>query len=461
MTQRLLTWDPNFINANIDANIDTNIDMTRINLINVNLNPLFCPPNDDLLLFDLKEPKQTKIIYVSSSHMENFTKELLDKYDFDIERLELNYSNILGILDLAKFNTLTYLDCSFNKITNIINIPSTLKYLNTSFNHLKHLDLKCATNLKHLNCGNNFIKTIANIPSTIKCLFANENLLSNQLNLEHCINLEKLNIDLNKLELLHVPHSVEFLWVYDNDIQIIVGIQNCSKLKVFECSNNTNFTNWNNLPDNLETLVCMKCSISKFNKLPTGLCELYCSYNSITNLNNLPPNLVKLVCENVNITNLDNLPCGLKILICSRGWPITHEKYFNNLDNLPESLEELDCANCVKITQLDNLPRGLIKLNCVGTRVTNFYCLPETIKELEIRPDDESELKLCLLPKSLVHLCLHSSHPCKNLKMDDYVKQHLKKVSLSSINTCDVEIIKDMNEFGISVVKYDHRLYID
>ena len=50
--------------------------------------------------------------------------------------LNLSNKNIEGLLDLKNFDILEELDCSDNKITEIINIPYSLKYLNCSNNKI-------------------------------------------------------------------------------------------------------------------------------------------------------------------------------------------------------------------------------------------------------------------------------------------------------------------------------------
>ena len=52
--------------------------------------------------------------------MDNKTIKLLNKYNPNTKILSISNNNICGILDLDNFNLLEELDCSFNKITQII-----------------------------------------------------------------------------------------------------------------------------------------------------------------------------------------------------------------------------------------------------------------------------------------------------------------------------------------------------
>jgi len=64
------------------------------------------------------------------------TYYLLKKYNYNIKRLNISNKNIIGILDLSNFKNLEELDCSNNKISEIINISNSLKYLNCSNNNI-------------------------------------------------------------------------------------------------------------------------------------------------------------------------------------------------------------------------------------------------------------------------------------------------------------------------------------
>ena len=60
------------------------------------------------------------------------TKKILNKYDDDTQKMDISNKNIKGLLDLGEFKKIKILDCSNNKITQIINIPLKLEYLDCS-----------------------------------------------------------------------------------------------------------------------------------------------------------------------------------------------------------------------------------------------------------------------------------------------------------------------------------------
>ncbi len=55
------------------------------------------------------------------------TEYLLSTFNTNLTKLNLSKSNIKGILDLTRFTQLEELECEHNEITQIINLPGTLK----------------------------------------------------------------------------------------------------------------------------------------------------------------------------------------------------------------------------------------------------------------------------------------------------------------------------------------------
>ena len=114
------------------------------------------------------------------------------------------------------------------------------------------------------------------------------------------------------------------------------------------------------LPDNLE-ITELDLSYKNLLVCPdlfryTKLIKLNISHNKITKLDNLPHNLQILICNYNKITQLDNLPINLILLNCSYN-------ELTKLDNLTPSLKKLDCSYN-QITRLDNLQPNLLELFC-------------------------------------------------------------------------------------------------
>ena len=172
--------------------------------------------------------------------------------DEDVTKLDisLKYSFILPCL--KNYTQLIELDCAYNYIHKLPELPDTLRHLNCGMNHL--VLLPKLPNLITLMCGANHIKRLPKLPDTLKKLYCS----SNQLNtLPRLPNLEELSCSENMLVRLKIPDSMKKLYCCKNYID---------NLK---------------LPTNLEILHCVYNVIETL-KLNKELRELECSNNKLT-----------------------------------------------------------------------------------------------------------------------------------------------------------------------------------
>lgn len=105
---------------------------------------------------------------------------------------QFGHGCIYDVIDLYEFNSLVKINCEYNKITKIINICPTVKYL---------------------NCKNNLINQFECLPDDLETLICDDNKISNLNNL-HCglkflscgsnpiVNLDYLPAGLTKLFLI-------------------------------------------------------------------------------------------------------------------------------------------------------------------------------------------------------------------------------------------------------------------
>ena len=82
--------------------------------------------------------------------------QILNKYDKNTKILDISNKKIIGVLCLYKFPNLEELNCSFNKIIEIINLLYSLKYLNCSNNKIVNL-YKLYNDMIGINCKNNLL----------------------------------------------------------------------------------------------------------------------------------------------------------------------------------------------------------------------------------------------------------------------------------------------------------------
>ena len=176
---------------------------------------------------------------------------------YSLEGNIAKYPNFIEIQQLSDYDSIVYINCSYNKITSLpLKLPGSLRVLCCSNNKLTELPLKLPRSLRVLGCYNN-----------------------------------KLNELPSKL-----PESLQTL----------------------DCSNNDLTELPSRLPESLQKLYCSHNKLTELPNLPESLKILYCSGNKLTSLpSNLPGSLQTLYCRNNNLTSLPNLPGSLQSLDCS------------------------------------------------------------------------------------------------------------------------------------------------
>ena len=101
--------------------------------------------------------------------MNYITSDILNYFNRDILELDISNKNIIGPIDLKGFNRLEILCCESNEITEILNLPKTIKYLNCSKNKIKKLNNfdnfdnfdNTQINIIGLNCKSNPLEELS------------------------------------------------------------------------------------------------------------------------------------------------------------------------------------------------------------------------------------------------------------------------------------------------------------
>jgi Leucine-rich repeat (LRR) protein len=160
----------------------------------------------------------------------------IDSLDDSITELNLYDKQLTCLPDLSKFKQLTKLDCGYNQITELNNLPNSITILYCSNNQITELN-NLANSITTLDCYNNQITELNNLANSITTL--------------HCYN--------NQItELNNLPNSITYL----------------------DCNSNQ-ITELNNLPNSITTLNCSYNQITELNNLPNSITELYCLNNQL------------------------------------------------------------------------------------------------------------------------------------------------------------------------------------
>lgn len=75
----------------------------------------------------------------------------LSNFSDDVVEINISHQHIKGVLDFSRFTKLEEIDCAFNKITSLRNLPNTLKKLYCIYNKIKKLN-NLPNSLEILNC---------------------------------------------------------------------------------------------------------------------------------------------------------------------------------------------------------------------------------------------------------------------------------------------------------------------
>lgn len=109
----------------------------------------------------------------------NLQNNLLESFSLSISLKKLQklnlVNNLITDIDLTFVPNVIDLNLSNNQLNEITNIPSTIVILNISHNNITQLDLTGLNNLKSLICNNNKLVSIKNIPKNLQEISYYEN----------------------------------------------------------------------------------------------------------------------------------------------------------------------------------------------------------------------------------------------------------------------------------------------
>jgi hypothetical protein len=229
--------------------------------------------------------------------------------DEDVIKLDISVKH-LRILYLKTYTQLVELDCGYNYIQKLPELPETLRHLNCGMNHLSRLPK--LPNLITLICSTNHIQRLPKLPDTLKKLNCSANLLNT---LPRLPKLEELSCSKNGLDRVKLPDTIKIFYCYSNFIK---NLKLPNYLEVLNCRNNGIETL--ELNKHLRELECSKNKLTHitFNE---SLTEANISYNRIKKISNLPNSILTL---NIKCTDIDECFHIPKQLACiySYGSPI-------------------------------------------------------------------------------------------------------------------------------------------
>lgn len=238
--------------------------------------------------------------------MEN--KVIKNSEEFDnISCYKLDISNKkLYILPHINYNNLIKLNCAYNFLESIDELPPSLIYLDCSHNILQHLPtLPC--NLETLNCNYNSLVDL-NISENLKILNCSNNKIIT-INIPDHNNIKHINCSYNKLITFTKLKKIKTLDIKYNNLKKLYLIS--PLLKHLDCSNN----DLNYLSIKSKIIKNLNCSYNSLKKLPSlqYIEKIICNNNNIKKIK-LGRYIVYLDCGYNGLTTLPILPNSIDYL---------------------------------------------------------------------------------------------------------------------------------------------------
>ena len=184
-------------------------------------------------------------------------------------------------------------------VTGITTLDNFLRYVE-SFAGIKYL-----TNLKTLDCSYNGIKDLSELPDSLETLDCSGNAFKLTELPELPANLITLKCGGNYwlAELPALPAGLKTLDCSSNALASLPSLP--SGLVTLKCAANDELVELPPLPASLETLHCGWCSLTELPALPVSLKSLSCNNNLLAELPALPLSLDNLNCFGNQLSSID------------------------------------------------------------------------------------------------------------------------------------------------------------
>ena len=344
--------------------------------------------------------------YLTKAQLQNLTS------------LDVSNKSISDLTGVSRLTYLKTLNCSYNSLTALPTLPSSLTTLNCRVNQLTALPTLPST-LTALNCGYNQLTALPTLPAGIQTIDASSNRFTSlsiisksslntldvsnntsltslacgynaltSLSYSGCSSLQTLNCSHNQLTTLSAlpatvtvfncsNNSLAFLPTLSRDIQEVnastnkftsITIIGYSSLKTLNLSNDYNLT----------YLDCHNNALTDINLMYCPLQKLDCSHNQLTTLRTLPDDLIDLNCSYNQLTTLPStiIPSGIKTIYAQNN-KLTGLHIYNK-----SSLEVLMVNDNTALTDLRCYHNALTVLNYSGCPLKTLDCSYNQLEEL-------------------------------------------------------------------------------
>jgi Leucine-rich repeat (LRR) protein len=332
-------------------------------------------------------------------------------------------SKMIGSLEGIQYlKNLKELNCSYNQLTSLPSLPSSLTNLNCIWNQLSSLP-SLPSSINGLVCFNNQLRSLPSLPSSLNYLNCENNQITSLPSLPS--SLVVLECGLNQLTGLPIlPSSLQRLYCFGNQL-----------------------TSLPSLPSSLGAIWIQNNQLSSLPSLPSSLRLLHCYGNKLSSLPSLPSSLGELNCSENQLSSLPSLPSSLRVLYCSNN-------QLSSLPSLPSSLQRLYCFGN-QLTNLPSLPSFLFGLNCANNPLNCLPILPNRLDELYVK--GAYILPICTNPSDICQVNAFAKglvyNDANNNGIFDSITETIISNQIINVSPNEWKGISDIN--GTYLVKLD------
>ena len=389
-------------------------------------------------------------------------------------------SNQLTSLDVSKNTKLTGMQCDYNNISELKDLPQTLQWLCCSHNALTSLDLSAYNALTDLYCSDNVLSTL-NLSTAIEELECANNNLNEIGNLSNCTQLERLDCSGNTFVNLRLvgysqltelichsnPNLTELQCKFNRKLTSL-NLFNVPKLTTLTCTSNNELTRINFI--GCSALKTLDCSSNLLQTLDLSQCsqlvKVNCSWNrQIASLNLSGCTLLEELSCSIN--NLEELDISAQTILRELSCSSNKIKSLNL--NIPASLQSLSCggnkltslnlSGYTKLTSLSCSGNDISSLNLTGcTNLHSLYCNENKLSSLNLTNCTNLGSLDCS-KNNLTSITMPTS--CNQLS---YVRCYANRLRGSAMNQLVAALptleVNEMDEFGNPIYGEDYGRFV-
>lgn len=238
----ILKYNDGYDNISFIGKIDKLIidsKYNKLNLFKLECNTMIYKNQSNNSIINHILPHNLKILICCSNSLTNLPNDLPN----NITELYCGNNKLKLLPNIILLNKLKILECSYNELTFLPNLPNSLEKLYCFNNKLTDL-YNIPNSLIEFNCSYNQLTLLHNLPDSLKILYCYNNKL-NSLMLPNFI--EEIYCSNNEIDSLNyfMPKTIKTFYINNNKIQILPKLSN--ELRNLTCDGN-NITEIMGLP---------------------------------------------------------------------------------------------------------------------------------------------------------------------------------------------------------------------